>query len=91
MEEARKTLDELDAQIAELIYKRMAVVDRIARIKHDQEAPVYRPEREKQVTDRLLSLVGDKYEEELLALYAKVFEVSRNRQEKLIAQMKGKV
>lgn len=91
METERKILDILDDQIAQLFCQRMEVIDRIARIKFDQRSSVYRPEREKQVTDRLLSQNGDKYADELLALYKVIFEQSRRRQEKLIRELEGRI
>lgn len=91
LDEARKTLDELDARIAELFVRRMEVIDQIAEIKFGQQAPVYRPEREKQVTDRLVLMTGDKYEAEILALYERIFELSRARQDKLISRMREKI
>ncbi|MDI9520921.1 MAG: chorismate mutase [Bacillota bacterium] len=91
MEAERKMLDSLDDQIAQLFCQRMEVIDRIARIKFEQRSSVYRPEREKQVTDRLLLQNGDKYEKELRALYGVIFEQSRDRQEKLMKALEGKI
>lgn len=85
LEKAREALDKIDAQIADLFYQRMEVIDRIAVIKAGSGAPVHRPEREKQVTDRLLGIAGTQYQEELLALYDCIFRISRSRQEKYIA------
>ena len=84
LEKVRETLDKIDAQIADLFYQRMEVIDRIAVIKAGSGAPVHHPEREKQVTDRLLGLTGTQYQEELLALYDCIFRISRSRQEKHI-------
>lgn len=87
LEKARETLDTIDAQIADLFYQRMEVIDRIAAIKAGSSAPVHRPEREKQVTDRLIRLTGTQYQEELLALYDCIFRISRSRQEKYISDL----
>ncbi|NLM86298.1 MAG: chorismate mutase [Clostridiales bacterium] len=84
LEEARLALDRIDAQIAQLFYERMGVVDQIAQIKKDCAAPVHRPDREKQVTDRLMEICGPEYSKELLSLYERVFEVSRKRQTELM-------
>ena len=91
MEAERNMLDSLDDQIARLFCQRMEIVDQIARIKFEQRSPVYRPEREQQVTARLLLQNGDKYAEGLLALYTVIFEQSRKRQEQLIRELEKKI
>ena len=89
LEKAREALDKIDAQIAALFYQRMEVIDRIAVIKAGSGAPVQHPEREKQVTDRLIGIAGIKYQEELLELYDCIFKISRSRQEKHIKGQAG--
>lgn len=91
MEEERALLNGLDDQIARLFYRRMEIVERVAHLKFALRSPVYHPQREKQVTDRLLSQNGEKYREELLALYAVIFEQSRARQEKIIRELERQV
>lgn len=80
LNEARLELDALDAEIASLFVRRMRVIDQIRDIKKNSGAPVNQPGREKQVTDRLLSLTKGEYPEELLALYQSIFEISKARQ-----------
>ncbi len=45
----RKRIDEIDAQLAELLCERSRCVIEIGRIKREQNLPVYDPEREKQI------------------------------------------
>ncbi len=91
MEEARKALDRLDSQIASLFCKRLEVIDRIAEIKLREQTPVFVPKREEAVKNRLLEENGDFYQKELLALYEKIFELSRARQEEQMRLKKGLV
>lgn len=86
LDEARLALDRIDPEITKLFYERMAVVEQIAAIKKGSAVPVYNPEREQQVTDRLLFLFGDQYKAELLSLYERIFQLSRDRQVHLMQE-----
>src|SRR5688572_19817613 len=45
----RKRIDEIDAQLAELLCQRSRCVIEIGKIKREQNLPVYDPEREKEI------------------------------------------
>lgn len=75
----REEIDGIDDSILELLEKRMEIVKRIGKAKMQNNAPIYRPEREKEIIDRLnskKSLLLDKSAIE--AIYLEIFAVSRN-------------
>ncbi|WP_290456773.1 chorismate mutase, partial [Helicobacter rodentium] len=75
----RTEIDSIDDTILELLEKRMEIVKRIGKAKLQNNAPIYRPEREKEILDRLTSkgsLLLNKSAIE--AIYLEIFAVSRN-------------
>ena len=51
--ELREQIDSLDDQILTLLNRRMGVVKMVGDLKKQSNALIYRPEREKQILDRL--------------------------------------
>ena len=49
----RNRIDEIDGQLAELLSERSRCVIEIGKIKRQQQLPVYDPQREKEIFDRL--------------------------------------
>jgi len=82
LQECRVAIDSIDNDILELLNKRMKVVERVGEIKHDSGGAIYRPEREKEIIDRLTQKSLD--EDGILnhgaieALFLEIFAVSRN-------------
>ena len=80
--ECRVAIDSIDNEMLELLNKRMKVVERVGEIKSDSGGAIYRPEREKEIIQRLTTL--SKENEGLLndkaieAIFLEVFAVSRN-------------
>lgn len=75
----RREIDSIDDEILGLLEKRMEIVKRIGKAKLQSNTPIYRPEREKEIIDRLhskgsLSLNRAAIE----AIYSEIFAVSRN-------------
>ncbi len=76
----REQIDEIDNQLAELLAKRMEVVKAVGDFKRLNNAIIYRPEREKNILDRLeqrsqgtmLSRVA------IDAIFMEIFAASRN-------------
>jgi chorismate mutase/prephenate dehydratase len=56
LEEYRKKIDLLDNKILDLLNERMGLVKKIGTIKSTGRTPIYRPEREKSIIDRLYKL-----------------------------------
>src|SRR5579862_9773177 len=56
LETLRMQIDDLDARIVELLNARACVVVQIGHLKQQQNAPIYSPEREKMVLDKVRKL-----------------------------------
>mgnify|MGYP002628949294 CR=1 FL=1 len=82
LEDCRIEIDSIDDEILELLNKRMKIVQRVGEIKHDTGGAIYRPEREKEIIDRLTK--HSKENNGILnhgaieALFLEIFAVSRN-------------
>lgn len=82
LNECRVVIDEIDNEILKLLNKRMTVVERVGEIKKDTGGAIYRPEREKAIIDRLVTL-NEKAEgllnrSAIEAIYLEIFAVARN-------------
>lgn len=53
IETYRKQIDEIDNQILKFLNDRMEIVKEIGRVKQTSGTSIYRPEREKEILDRL--------------------------------------
>ena len=79
IETCRKEIDALDDQILSLLNSRMEIVKAIGRLKQTTGTAIYRPEREKEILDRLKALnQGALNAEAIEAIFLEVFAVSRN-------------
>jgi chorismate mutase / prephenate dehydratase len=80
--DCRDAIDGIDNQILELLNQRMKVVHRVGEIKHESGTAVYRPEREKDIIDRLTQLSvernGALNQGAIEAIFLEVFAVARN-------------
>jgi chorismate mutase / prephenate dehydratase len=82
LEACRNAIDVIDAKLLTLINERMQVVKRVGEIKHQSGAPIYRPEREKAILQRLDTLNTE--QEGMLnagaieAIFLEIFAVARN-------------
>ncbi len=56
IEELRKDIDKINAQLVELLAQRMRIAEQIAECKKANAIPVYAPEREKQVIENVKTL-----------------------------------
>ncbi|KIM10342.1 MAG: chloride transporter [Sulfuricurvum sp. PC08-66] len=82
LQECRTAIDRLDDKLLEILNARMKVVHRVGEIKNSAHEAIYRPEREKEIIDRLVALNAT--QESLLnraaieAIYLEIFAVARN-------------
>lgn len=75
----RKAIDGIDNQILQLLNERMELVKEIGRVKQTSGTAIYRPEREKEILDRLKGLnKGALNPQAIDAIFLEVFAVSRN-------------
>src|SRR5579862_502113 len=52
----RAQIDDLDRQIVELLNKRAAVVVQVGKVKQQNKTPIYQPDREKEVLEKVRRL-----------------------------------
>lgn len=75
----RKKIDDIDNEILKLLNERMKSVDHIGKVKQTSGTSIYRPEREKEILDRLKGLNDGMLNAKAIdAIYLEVFAVSRN-------------
>ena len=75
----RKQIDSIDNKILELLNQRMKSVEAIGIAKQTTGTSIYRPEREKEILDRLKGLNDGKLNAKAIdAIFLEVFAVSRN-------------
>jgi len=82
LKELRDTLDTIDDKILELLDKRMETVKQVGDLKAKSGGSIYRPQREKEIIDRL-TINAKKIDscltkEAIEALFLEIFAVSRN-------------
>ncbi len=53
LEELRNRIDEIDSQLVELLNERSRVVVEVGKLKNKSDRPIYAPDREKQVLDKI--------------------------------------
>jgi len=80
LNELRKEIDAIDDLILNKLNERMILVEQIGKLKQTSGTPIYRPERERAIINRLTSLSKDKAlnKAAIEAIYLEIFAVSRN-------------
>jgi len=82
----RKEIDNIDNEILTLLNKRMQIVKKVGELKNTTNAPIYRPEREREIIKRLTELSkksgGILGYEEIEAIFLEIFAISRTLERK---------
>ncbi|MPR36771.1 prephenate dehydratase [Salmonirosea aquatica] len=79
LSELRQRIDALDDQLLLLLNERMEHVKAVGEVKRAQKAIIYRPEREKQILDRLTRQNNGLLSRSAIeAIFLEIFAVSRN-------------
>ncbi len=79
LQELRKRIDAIDDKILDLLNERMEVVKEVGELKNKTNAPIYRPERELAILERLKKRnKGPLNERAIEAIFLEIFAVSRN-------------
>ncbi|BAF69503.1 chorismate mutase/prephenate dehydratase [Nitratiruptor sp. SB155-2] len=75
----REKIDTIDDKILELLNERMKIVQEVGKLKNSTGAPIYRPEREIAILNRLKSKNGGPLNDAAIeAIFLEIFAVSRN-------------
>jgi chorismate mutase len=81
IEDWRKKIDDLDMRLVELLNERARAAQEIGKLKRDTEMPVYEPERERKILERIRKANHGPFpEEELCRLYQHIISVMRDLQ-----------
>jgi chorismate mutase/prephenate dehydratase len=79
LNELRIKIDNIDDTLLELYNERMELVHQVGELKHTTGAPIYRPEREQAILNRLKSQNKGKLTDAAIdALFLELFAVARN-------------
>ncbi len=79
LDELRIEIDRIDDKLLELYNKRMEYVHQVGELKNTTGTPIYRPEREQSILNRLKTKnLGKLTEEAIDALFLEMFAVARN-------------
>lgn len=84
IDELRNEINSVDERLVELFEKRMALSGKIAEYKKENGIPVFDEKREKEIIEKLSAQSDGQMQEYVVALYEKIFELSRSYQEKLV-------
>lgn len=80
LSEVRKEIDQVDQGIKDLFEKRMLLADEVAKVKAETEDDIFKPDREKEIIQRLTKDVDPSIQREYTALIRRIMEVSRKYQ-----------
>lgn len=86
--EARCEIDKIDSELKKLFIKRMAVSREIAMIKAQTGDNIYKPDREKEVVEKLTAYIDPDIKEEYTVFIKKILEISRDYQHRKIQESK---
>lgn len=82
----RQNIDLIDREIVRLFCERMNVASEVAEYKRERNLPVLDPVRERELLNKIASLAGSEMADDARTLYETILSLSRNRQEKALAQ-----
>ncbi len=82
LDDCRVAIDNIDDKILKLLNERMTIVERVGKIKNDVGGAIYRPERERDIIERLTQISkkdgGLLNQSAIEAIFLEIFAVSRN-------------
>ncbi|ACT93982.1 prephenate dehydratase [Dyadobacter fermentans] len=79
LQDLRNRIDGLDDQLLSILNERMELVKKVGELKRSSQSIIYRPEREKQILDRLAQHNNGLLSRQAIdAIFFEIFAVSRN-------------
>lgn len=79
LQDLRDQIDALDDQLLQLLNQRMSFVRQVGELKRSTNSIIYRPERERQILDRMNAQNGGPLSESALeAIFLEIFAAARN-------------
>ena len=86
IQDYRSKINNIDEQLVDLFAQRMQLAKEIAQYKAENHLPVFDPERERQIKNKVTALAGDELADYTGVLYQTLFDVSRAYQHTVINQ-----
>ena len=86
LDQIRKDIDQIDQEIVALLERRMVCVGQIVEYKEQQGLPVLDQGREREVLEKVGSLVDEQYRATIQAQFQDMMKRSRNFQEEVRAR-----
>jgi chorismate mutase len=86
----REKIDALDAQIVDLLVKRLALVREVAKLKSKHGLPAVIEERIREVIDRAGDLAGEEDEDFVREIYALIIVIACDLEEEVMGIKKDK-
>lgn len=83
--ELRQEIDSLDRDLTRLLAHRFALTDQVAEAKRNGSLPVLDSSREREILKAVEGAAGPAAGKEVRAIYERLFELSRARQERLLS------
>jgi chorismate mutase-like protein len=86
IEEIRKEIDQIDSHLIELLSQRAKLVLEIGDLKKAQGLPVYVPDREQEIHQRVQALnPGPLSNEAIVRLFKEIIQESRNLEQEILS------
>ena len=82
LKEIREQIDSIDQELVDLFCQRMQLSAQVADYKKANNMPIHVPSREQEILQKVGKLAGTEWEDSIQALYATIFELSRDYQSK---------
>ena len=80
IQSCRNEINSIDEQLVGLFARRMRIAKEIAKYKAENHLPVFDPERERQIKNKVTALAGEELADYTGVLYQTLFDVSRSYQ-----------
>lgn len=80
LEEIREQIDQLDSQIVELLTQRLALSSEVAEYKKANNLPIFHPEREAKVIEKVTTKTKPEYHIAMESIYNCIMEQSKQLQ-----------
>lgn len=82
LKELRERIDRIDARIVEAYTERMETVFLISELKKERGLPIYDPDREKVLLDKVAQQAGPRYAEDVQQIFRLLLRLSKDSQDR---------
>ncbi|MBQ7177465.1 MAG: chorismate mutase, partial [Victivallales bacterium] len=80
LSELRQQIDDIDAQLVDLLVKRMGIMNDVAEAKREKGISTFAPAREREILNTVMEKAGPEYETELHMIFSTLFNLSKAKQ-----------